>query len=141
MGKVYGLTALKPGASETSSDPADFTINTEYNTPKTAVCQIGQVTLAEVPPVEYIVDVTHNLGYKPQFFAWFNPESSARWQRIPGRVLIAGPSSAIAGCEHLDVNTVRMKFYTTILYDTGILPETVNYKIRIFADPEIGAWT
>jgi len=141
----YGIKVAIEGKDVSSADPNDFTIHSAYNTLKVAKEGYGTMSLPD-STVNYQsdhVDITHNLGHKPFFLAFYHIDDGAYdlWFPSPSVPYNAGGAAGIgyyfgSGYTHPNTNTVRLSFD---ILDRAALD--VPYKYYVFIDPNKEAWS
>ena len=87
------------------------------------------------------VDIAHNLGYQPSFYAWLS-SSSVDWKQSPVvNSGATGPTKWCSGITRIDDNTIRLYAY---IYDPTLAAYSafdVSYEYIIFVDPNKDVWS
>jgi hypothetical protein len=136
----YGIKVAKEGKSSSSSDPRDYSFHSYFNQLKIFDEVHGVISLSTT--VVGTVNNTHNLGYKPLIFSYFEHPEVSKWYSAPCRTynaLSTPPTwDLISVMKHVSANEIQVRFY-----DDGFMtssPTNVQYKYYILVDPREGAW-
>jgi hypothetical protein len=130
----WGTKISKDDKSITSTTPEDYVLSTAYNTLKIANEVYGE-DLEAGDSFNILEEVDHNLGYIPQFRAYFYNSDDDRWF-VPPVV-----TDHIMCGYALSDTTFALGIYTTILLPPPPADTVIKWKIYIFEDPEVEAWT
>jgi hypothetical protein len=140
MAEIFGVRISKPGKNVFTDAIKDMALDSRVNMLK--VHMAGYGTQSVTTAVTANIDVTHNLGYRPIVYFYFEHPENDRWHLSPARVDSTTGTTwdLLSAYDHQSVNTVRFK-----LYDGGVdpmpsSPTNVNYKYFILVDPQAGAW-
>ena len=123
-----GIVFTRQNIDTRDAEVKDCTIHTGYNTLKIAKEGGGEFSMTGssliYPAKTGSVDVTHNLGYKPQvFFYVYHPEIE-RWTLSPSRTDATNWNIAVAH-EHKTDNVVTLKaeaYYNPSFFDWRYCP-------------------
>ena len=137
-------TARKDYDLETCS-PRHKTLDSTKNQFKVHMQGSGTVTMVAAggggSSQRQSVDLTHNLGYQPTFFAWAGgPEEI--WKQNPVmNVGATGPLKWCTGMTRLNENTIRFYIYIWDPFLAAYDSFDVNYEYIIFVEPNKDAWS
>lgn len=131
----WGTKISKDDKSITSTTPEDYVLSTAYNTLKIANEVYGEdLEAGSSFSIEEVV--THNLGYIPQHRAYFYNSADDRWFIPP-----VATDNILCGYDATNTTfTLRIGTYSPIL-PSPPADTVVKWKIYIFEDPEVEAWT
>ncbi len=136
----FGIKTTRPGKDISSTDIRDFTIHSDYNIFKIAEEGSGTASLN----VGWSLTVSHNLGYKPQVFFYFEHPSITRWIKAPGGAdnFTTGGDLVYRITGWYENDTVNRTIFN-LEYDPIAGPEgpiNVKYKYYIMVEPRKDAW-
>ena len=117
------------------------TLDTRFNTLKVKTEYAG--TASVITQVDYVINVSHNLGYKPFVLFYFKHPDTDKWYLAPAKVDSGSGGWVLNGVyQHTDTNTVKFKLYDNLtgLGEMPSSPTDVEYKYYIFIDPRKDAW-
>jgi hypothetical protein len=137
---MQGLKVSKPGKAVASTDPRDFTLHSQYNIPKIATEGSGTISINNVTYLNS-VNITHNLGYKPQVLLYMQHPATDIWFLSPGKFDSSYDDSTYSisiTSSHVNVNTIRFEFGVDNLAPS--YPVTIPYKYFILVEPREDAW-
>jgi hypothetical protein len=130
----WGVKVTKKGKDITSTTVEDYVISSAYNTLK-IVNEVYGEDLEAGDSFNIEETVTHNLGYVPQYRAYFYNSADDRWFVPP-----VATDNIMCGYS-CDSTTFTLSIYTTILLPPPPADTQIKWKIYIFADPEGETWT
>ena len=139
---MKGIKVSKPGKDVSSTDPKDFTLHSQYNILKVVKEGSGTASIGDTT-YEWSSDITHDLGYRPQMFFYFQHPQTERWIWTPGvadtNSVGASVDREISGAiSHVSVDVVRMTLQSTPWAPS--FPISVKYKYFILVEPREDAW-
>jgi len=141
---MQGIKVSKPDKDASSTNPRDFTIHSQYNIFKIAEEGGGTATIS-VGDSGWDSTITHNLGYKPLVYFYFEHHELERWILAPG-----GIDHFTTGGEDIedrvtgwavndDINNTT--FYLEYLPEESPIVDTlIRYKYYIMIEPREDAW-
>lgn len=130
----WGVKVSKQNKDISSTTLEDLVVSSAYNTLKIANEVYGEDLS---PGSSFLVQetVSHNLGYIPQFRAYFYNSDDDRWFVPP-----VATDNILCGYS-LDDTELILSMYTTPFLPPPTAGVELKWKIYIFADPEVEAWT
>lgn len=138
------IKVAAPGYDIRTANPKNLRLDSTKNQFKVAVEGSGTFEFAASgawTTQKLSVDIDHNLGYQPSFYAQLNGPSGG-WKLNP--VLNSGstgPTKWCSGTDRLDENTIRLYCY---IYDPTLAAYSafdVDYEYIIYVDPNQNVWS
>ena len=139
-----GIKVSKPGKDASSTDPRDFTLHSQYNIFKIAEEGGGTATIP-VGDFGWDSTITHNLGYKPQVYFFFEHHIIERWILAPGRAdhFTTGGEDiedSVTGWYVNDNNNQTTFFLEYYPEEPPEEDAKIRYKYYIMIEPREDAW-
>lgn len=130
----WGVKVSKQNKDISSTTPENLIVSSAYNTLKIANEVYGE-NLNPGSTFSIEETVVHNLGYIPQFRAYFYNSDGNRWSVPP---VVA--NNILCGYT-IDDTKFILTMETSPVIPSPSAGVQLKWKIYIFADPEVEAWT